>query len=60
MIHFATYKCPDCGEERRLPESPTTGPRYVKVLCNGFCQRYKTHLRRDVWAVRQGAGVASR
>lgn len=27
------YRCPDCGAEQRLPESPTTGPKRIQMGC---------------------------
>lgn len=53
MLPFATYKCPDCGHEKRLPEPPRTGERYVRTGCD-WCGSIKMHLRLDVWTATAG------
>lgn len=33
MNTWQRYRCPACGAEERLPESPTDGPKRVRKGC---------------------------
>lgn len=36
------YACNDCGERKRLPESPSDGPKFIQTGCSR-CKQIRRH-----------------